>query len=91
MEEVPLTYDINGLIINGTKLEASDIPEITIDHINGLRRLLDEKIGNTEFERLRIEASNFNTSLKPSTFDIGISGISEANKSDTDTTKPCSS
>lgn len=53
-----VSYDINGLIINGTKLEASDIPEITIDHINGLRRLLDEKIGNTEFERLRIEASN---------------------------------
>lgn len=53
-----VSYDSNGLITNGTKLESSDIPEITIDHINGLRRLLNEKISNSEFERLRIESSN---------------------------------
>lgn len=39
-----IAYDKNGLVIDGNKLKASDIPEITIDGVKDLRRILDEKV-----------------------------------------------
>ena len=53
-----VSYDGYGLIVNGTKLESSDIPELPIDHIISLRKILDDKIGSNEFKKLQIEASN---------------------------------
>lgn len=54
-------YDKNGLVLHVDKLQKSDIPELPIDHISGLRKLLDEKISNTDIERLKIQMNNNQT------------------------------
>lgn len=38
-----IAFDMNGLVLRGMGLEESDIPELSIDKIKGLRRLLESK------------------------------------------------
>lgn len=47
-----VSFDINGLILKGSKLEASDIPPIGIDVVEGLRTLLDSKASKKDIENL---------------------------------------
>lgn len=47
-------YDKNGLILKADRLQISDIPEIPIDHITGLRKALDEKVSSNDIARLKI-------------------------------------
>lgn len=51
-------YDSKGLILSASQLVESDIPELNIDHIKGLRTLLNEKISDSELERLQIQVNN---------------------------------
>lgn len=51
-------YDANGLILKAMPLVASDIPMIDIDTVKGLKTLLDEKISESELERLTIQLNN---------------------------------
>lgn len=47
-----VAYDKNGLIINGYDLLVSDIPEISIDGVKDLRKLLEDKVSKYEFNSL---------------------------------------
>lgn len=51
-------YDSKGLILSASQLVESDIPELDIDHIKGLRTLLNGKISDSELERLQIRINN---------------------------------
>lgn len=48
-----VVYDKNGLITRGEKLGKNDIPNLDIDHIDGLRDLVNNKVSKTEFSRFR--------------------------------------
>lgn len=66
-----VAYDANGLILKGVPLVASDIPEIDIDTIKGLRKLLDEKISESELERINTQLNNSITKRSDTVFDTG--------------------
>lgn len=51
-------YDSKGLILKSCKLDISDIPELQIENIKGLRDILNNTITMTEFERLQIQSNN---------------------------------
>ena len=48
-----VVYNKNGLITRGDKLDKTDIPNLDIDHIDGLRELINSKISKTEMSRFR--------------------------------------
>lgn len=50
-----VAYDANGLVLNGLDLEASDIPSLTIDQIDGLRKMLSDKANRTELKHITID------------------------------------
>lgn len=45
-------YDKSGLIIHAEKLVESDIPDIDIDHVKGLRKILSEKISKSDLRKI---------------------------------------
>lgn len=45
-------YDKSGLIIHAEKLVASDIPELDIDNIKGLRKILGEKVSRSDLREI---------------------------------------
>jgi len=45
-----VAYDKHGLILQGTKLEHTDIPELSIDKIVSLRKSLEDKASNRDFD-----------------------------------------
>lgn len=47
-----VAYDKNGLIIKSDKLEESDIPMLSIDHITGLRTMIEERITHGEVSNM---------------------------------------
>lgn len=49
-----IAYDSNGLIINGNKLSASDIPMLPIDSIDGLRKALDTKVSELDIRKIKM-------------------------------------
>lgn len=59
-----IAYDSNGLIINGDKLTASDIPMLPIDSIEGLRKALDTKVSESDIRKLKVEDSQIKRSDK---------------------------
>lgn len=48
-----VAFDHHGIIIRADKLQANDIPELQIDHINDLRRSLGEKASKSDVDKLR--------------------------------------
>lgn len=48
-----VAYDANGLILSGDKLNASDIPTLTIDAIDGLRKALDSKLSESDAKKIQ--------------------------------------
>lgn len=51
-------YDKNGLIISADSLSKSDIPELDIDNIKGLRKLLEEKISRSDLRLIEDRNNN---------------------------------
>lgn len=49
-----IAYDANGLVLNGDKLTASDIPTLPIDSIDGLRKILDSKVSESDAKKLQM-------------------------------------
>lgn len=49
-----IAYDANGLILNGDKLSASDIPTLPIDSIDGLRKILDSKASASDVKKTQV-------------------------------------
>lgn len=49
-----VSYDKNGLIIKGGKLEDSDIPQLDIDKINGLRKAINDKASIKDLEKFKV-------------------------------------
>lgn len=50
-----LAYDEHGLILSGEELEATDIPELNIDHIKGLRDSLAGKASRKDLKNISID------------------------------------
>lgn len=50
-----VAYDKNGLIVSGLELEASDIPELSISQISGLKSQLDSTISTADWKNLKNE------------------------------------
>lgn len=48
-----VAYDANGLVLSGDKLNASDIPTLTIDAIDGLRKALDSKLSASDARKIQ--------------------------------------
>lgn len=48
-----VAYDANGLVLSGDKLNASDIPTLTIDAIDGLRKALDSKLSASDAKKIQ--------------------------------------
>ena len=48
-----IAYNSDGLVIGVEKLVQSDLPEITIDQISGLRSELDDKLSSSEIADIR--------------------------------------
>ena len=46
-------YDANGLILQGSPLTIEDIPELPLDKINGLQKLLERKLEDGDLKSLR--------------------------------------
>lgn len=53
-----VAYDSNGLVLSGIGLDASDIPVLQIDAINGLRSMLEDKLDKSHYKELQTEMSN---------------------------------
>lgn len=53
-----VAYDANGLILQGVKLEASDIPVLQIDAINGLRLILEDKLDQSHLKEIEKKINN---------------------------------
>lgn len=51
-------YDQNGLILKTLPLSQSDIPQLEIDRIKGLKDLLNDKFSKNEFEKLITQVTN---------------------------------
>lgn len=49
-----IAYDANGLVLNGDKLTVSDIPTLPIDSIDGLRKILDSKVSESDAKKLQM-------------------------------------
>ena len=54
-------YDKNGLIISAESLTPSDIPELDIDNIKGLRKILEEKISRSDLRSIEDDKNNNDT------------------------------
>jgi hypothetical protein len=50
-----IAYDSNGLVLNGDKLVASDIPELEIDAIKNLRSELNDRMKSSDIDRVKKE------------------------------------
>ncbi|MCM1439557.1 MAG: hypothetical protein NC131_10215 [Roseburia sp.] len=50
-----VAYDENGLILSGEELDPTDIPELTIDHINGLRDALANKATRKDLKNISVD------------------------------------
>lgn len=50
-----VAFDQNGLIIRTDKLSVTDIPELQIDHIIGLRAAMNDKVSRSDFDRLKVD------------------------------------
>lgn len=48
-----VAYDMHGLVLRGEKLLVTDIPELSIDHITGLRNMIAEKATKKDIEKLQ--------------------------------------
>lgn len=59
-----VAYDSNGLIISSDKLNESDIPELHIDKISGLRQILENKADASIIESLTIDTDKLYKSSK---------------------------
>lgn len=57
-------YDSNGLILRGSSLEASDIPELQMSQISGLEKAIGSIVSEADLKSLREEIKN--NSLKRS-------------------------
>lgn len=57
-----VSYDKNGLIIGGSKLEISDIPQLNIDKINNLKKYIDEKASSKDLEKFKFDVERM---IKP--------------------------
>ena len=53
-----VSYDKNGLIVNGSQLESNDIPELEINKIKLLKKLLDEKVSDKDLEKFKVDIMN---------------------------------
>lgn len=47
-----VAYDQNGLILKGDQLRASDVPMISIDGVEGLRKILDSKLSTNDVKSI---------------------------------------
>lgn len=65
-----IAYDANGLVLNGIKLEADDIPALTIDKIVSLRKMLEDKVGFSDLKQLQLNPSD-----KPKKKDDVVAGV----------------
>ena len=53
-----VAYDKNGLIVGGSSLEISDIPEIPIEKVTNLRNELNHSISEDDLTRLKMELNS---------------------------------
>jgi len=53
-----VAYDKNGLVIRGTNLDQSDIPELGIDKVLNLRSSLEDKASKKELQSFKNEVTN---------------------------------
>lgn len=53
-----VAYDKNGLIVGGSSLEISDIPEIPIEKVTNLRNELSHSISEDDLTRLKMELNS---------------------------------
>lgn len=53
-----IAFDHNGLIVKGSNLESTDIPQLDISKIDGLKKSLDNKASAKEFNILRDSLKN---------------------------------
>lgn len=58
-----VSYDSKGLIISSNKLEPSDIPNLQIDKIDGLRNILDNKVDFNMIDRLTNDMNKRNIDM----------------------------
>lgn len=58
-------YDMNGLILRSEPLSETDIPDLQVDKILGLRKLINEKVSKYEIERLRVEMKDISVRKGP--------------------------
>ena len=63
-----VAYDKNGLVVKGTKLDSTDIPELSIDKITNLKQSLDSKASSRELEKFKSEVTDM---INPVTKHIG--------------------
>ena len=48
-----VAYDKNGLVLKGMGLEENDIPQLSIDKIDNLKRSLDSKASSKDFDQFK--------------------------------------
>ena len=63
-----VAFDKKGLIVNGTKLETTDIPELEIDKIINLKNILNDKASSKDLSKFKNEVTEM---IKPISEELG--------------------